>query len=333
MTTSVRTSDGTSLQPAPGSPTPEQAAAALTSARDRGQGFVWVHLEDPGEEDLHGYDEALGVHPLAVEDLVTGRQRPKLERYTGEHGGSLLVSTRPASYDDARSAVETGEVLVVLGDRWVLTVARDDEGVVARARERVALEGLELGAAGVLHALLDVVVDAYVAIAEELEEDVSALETEVFSPDARGEGTTARVYELKREALELLRAVRPLVEPARRLWQQELDLVPAEARVFLRDIADHVVQAAESVEGTDRQLGDVHSAHLAEVGLQQNEDARRISAWAALAVVPTIIAGIYGMNFDVMPELEWRFGYPAALLLMVVVCSTLWRAFRRSGWL
>ncbi|MEJ5946051.1 magnesium and cobalt transport protein CorA [Pseudokineococcus basanitobsidens] len=345
MTVTVRTFDGGSgdVPAAPARPSrpasvespsdPQEVGRALRRVRERTEGFVWVHLDDPREDDLRGYDEALGLHPLAAEDLVVGRQRPKLERYAGEHGGSLLVSTRPASYDDARSAVETGEVLVVLGDRWVLTVARDDDRVVERARERLGEEGLGLGAVSVLHAVLDVVVDAYVAIATELEEDVSQLETEVFSPDSRGAGTTTRVYELKREALELLRAVRPLVEPAKRLWQQEMDLVPAPARVFLRDIADHVVQAAESVESTDRQLGDVHSAHLAEVGLQQNEDARRISAWAALAVVPTIVAGIYGMNFAVMPELAWRWGYPAALLLMVLLCLGLFRAFRRSGWL
>lgn len=345
MTATVRTYDGggsDAVHAAPnppggtsasGTPSPDDVATALRRARESSRGFVWVHLDDPREEALHGYDAALGLHPLAVEDLVVGRQRPKLERYAGEHGGSLLVSVRPASYDDARSAVETGEVLVVLGDRWVLTVARDDDRVVDRARDRLGAEGLGLGAVSVLHAVLDVVVDAYVAISTELEDDVSRLEAEVFSPGSRGDGTTSRVYQLKREALELLRAVRPLVEPARRLWQQEEDLVPPSARVFLRDIADHVVQAAESVEATDRQLGDVHSAHLAEVGLRQNADARRISAWAALAAVPTLVAGVYGMNFAVMPELAWRWGYPAALLLMLTVCLVLHRAFRRSGWL
>ena len=338
MSATLRTCDSTGLDELAGAgsgraTTPREAEAALARAREAGQGFVWVHLPDPHEGDLQGYQDALGLHPLAVEDLEVGRQRPKLEVYTGEHGGSLLVSARSTSYDDSRSAVETGEVLVALGDRWVLTVSRGDDGVVERARARLGAEGLGLGAVAVLHAVLDVVVDAYVAIAAELEEDVSHLEQEVFSPEVRGAGTTARVYELKREVLELLRAARPLVEPARRLWQQELDLVPEGARVFLRDIADHALQAAESAETTDRQLGDVHSAHLAEVGLQQNDDARRISAWAALAAVPTLVAGIYGMNFAVMPELAWRYGYPVALLVMLTICLTLHRAFKRSGWL
>lgn len=350
MSAIVRTCDGTRLHDvdvltaaaaggAPGAAAPggpvgvAETADALARARSAGAGFVWVHHADPGEGDLAGYEDALDLHPLAVEDLETGRQRPKLERYPGEHGGSVLLSARPVRYDDSRSAVETGEVLVVLGDGFALTVSRDDDGVVERALARLDEDFLALGPAAVLHAVLDVVVDAYVAIASELEVDVSDLEQEVFSPDDRGAGTTARVYELKREVLEMLRAARPLVEPVRRLWQQDLDLVPEEARVFLRDVADHAQQAAESVEATDRQLGDVHSAHLAEVGLQQNDDARRISAWAALAVVPTVIAGIYGMNFQHMPELAWRYGYPAALLLMVTVCLLLHRAFRRSGWL
>ncbi|GAA2020555.1 magnesium and cobalt transport protein CorA [Pseudokineococcus marinus] len=348
MSAIVRTCDGTRLHdvdvpahagassdPSPTARVPGAAetADALARARAEGAGFVWVHHTDPGEGDLSGYAEVLDLHPLAVEDLETGRQRPKLERYPADEGGSVLLSARPVRYDDSRSAVETGEVLVVLGDRWVLTVSREDEGVVERARGRLDEDFLALGPAAVLHGVLDVVVDAYVAIASELEVDVSDLEQEVFSPDDRGAGTTARVYQLKREVLEMVRAARPLVEPVRRLWQQDLDLVPEEARVFLRDVADHAQQAAESVEATDRQLGDVHSAHLAEVGLQQNDDARRISAWAALAVVPTVIAGIYGMNFQYMPELAWRYGYPAALLLMVTVCLVLHRAFRRSGWL
>jgi len=338
MSATLRTCDSTGLEEiagtgSGGAGTPREAEEALARTREAGRGFVWVHLPDPHEGDLQGYQDALALHPLAVEDLEVGRQRPKLEVYAGEHGGSLLLSARPTSYDDSRSAVETGEVLVVLGDRWVLTVSRGDDGVIERARERLGTEGLGLGAVSVVHAVLDVVVDAYVAIAAELEEDVSQLEQEVFSPDARGAGTTARVYELKREALELLRAARPLVEPARRLWQAELDLVPEEARVFLRDIADHALQAAESAEATDRQLGDVHSAHLAEVGLQQNDDARRISAWAALAAVPTLVAGIYGMNFAVMPELAWRYGYPVTLLVMLGICVALYRAFKRSGWL
>jgi len=338
MSTTVRTCDGTRLDDLAGAgsgrpSSPEAAGAGLARAREAGSGFVWVHLGDPHEDDLEGYEEALGLHPLAVEDLVVGRQRPKVEVYAGEHGGSLLVSARPTSYDDSRSAVDTGELLVVLGDRWVLTVSRGDDGVVERARARLGVEGLRLGAVCVLHAVLDVVVDAYVAIATELEEDVSRLEQEVFDPAVRDAGTTARVYELKREVLELLRAARPLVEPARRLWQAELALVPEEARVFLRDVGDHVLQAAESAEATDRQLGDVHSAHLAEVGLQQNDDARRISAWAALAAVPTLVAGIYGMNFAVMPELAWRYGYPVTLLVMLGICFALYRAFKRSGWL
>ncbi|WP_299039291.1 magnesium and cobalt transport protein CorA [uncultured Pseudokineococcus sp.] len=336
MSTTLRTCDSTRLDDlAPAGPgdAPAEAAAALARAREAGRGFVWVHLDDPREGDLHGYREPLGLHPLAVEDLETGRQRPKLEVDAGEGRGSLLVSARTTSYDDSRSAVETGEVLVVLGDRWVLTVSRGDDGVVDRARRRLGAEALGMGAVAVLHAVLDVVVDGYVAIAAELEEDVSQLEREVFSPDSPDTGTTSRVYELKREVLELLRAARPLVEPARRLWQTDLDLVPEAARVFLRDVSDHAVQAAESAESTARQLGDVHSAHLAEVGLQQNDDARRISAWAALAAVPTLVAGVYGMNFALMPELQWRYGYPVALLVMLTICLVLHRAFKRSGWL
>lgn len=349
VTAVVRSCDGSTLSPAREARPPEgpeaarSALAAAVEAHRRDGGYVWVHLDDPGPDDLAGVDAALGVHPLAVEDLAAGRQRPKLERYLGEHGGSLVLSLRPVTLDrpgGPHAAVETGEALVVVGDAWVLSVSRgDDADVVPRAAARLGDEGRatggpgpDLGPVAVLHAVVDVVADDAVAVAVALEDEVQRLEERVFSTD-RGTGTTAHIYALKREVLELGRSVRPLVEPARRLWQGDLELVPHGARVFLRDVADHVLQAAESADGSDRQLGDVHSAHLAQVGLQQNEDARRISAWAALFAVPTLVAGVYGMNFVHMPELQWRYGYPGALLLMVVVCLLLHRAFRRSGWL
>ena len=304
-------------------------ATELAARREAGEGFIWIGLKDPTASEFAQVQRELGLHPLAVEDAVKGHQRPKIEQY--KH--SLFVVLKTLRYIEATSDVETGEIMLFVGDRFVVTVRRGELSPLADVRHRLEEKPQMLahGPAVVLHAVMDAVVDTYTAIDLELEKDLDDIEIDVFAGDRHTDA--ARIYALKREVLEFRRAAWPLVEPARRLYEEEVHFVPAETRPFFRDVHDHVVRVEEHVETYDRLLTDVLSAHLAQVSVQQNNDMRRISAWVAIAAVPTMVAGIYGMNFDHMPELAWRYGYLAVMALLVVACGSLYRAFKRSGWL
>ncbi|HZI97242.1 MAG TPA: magnesium/cobalt transporter CorA [Actinomycetales bacterium] len=301
----------------------------LATRRDAGEGFIWIGLKDPTSEEFARVRVELGLHHLAAEDAVKGHQRPKLEQY--QH--SLFVVLKTLRYIEATSDVETGEIMLFVGDRFVVTVRRGELHPLADVRRRLEEQPAMLahGPAVVLHAVMDAVVDTYTAIDAELQADLDDIEIEVFAGDRRADA--ARIYALKREVLEFRRAAGPLVEPARRLAEDELRFVPPETRPFFRDVHDHVLRVEEHVGSYDRLLSDVLSAHLAQVSVQQNSDMRRISAWVAIAAVPTMVAGIYGMNFDHMPELRWEYGYLAVLVVLAVACTGLYRAFKRSGWL
>lgn len=304
-------------------------ADELATRRAADEGFIWIGMKDPTAEEFEQVSAELGLHPLAVEDAVKGHQRPKLEQY--KH--SLFVVLKTLRYIEATSDVETGEIMLFLGDRFAVTVRRGDLNPLGDVRHRLEEQPdrLALGPAVVLHAVMDSVVDAYTAIDIELERDLDDIEIDVFAGDRHTDA--ARIYALKREVLEFRRAAGPLVEPARRLWEEEVRFVGTVARPFFRDVHDHIVRVEEHVETYDRLLTDVLSAHLAQVSVQQNNDMRRISAWVAIAAVPTMVAGIYGMNFDYIPELGWRYGYFAVLAFLAVSCGVLYRAFKRSGWL
>jgi magnesium transporter len=301
----------------------------LHERREAGEGFIWIGLKDPTQHEFAQLAGELALHPLAVEDAVHGHQRPKVEHYTD----SLFVVLKTLRYVEATSDVETGEIMVFLGDCFVVTVRRGELHPLADVRNRLdhspALA--KYGPAVVLHAVMDSVVDTYAAIDAELQRDLDQIEADVFRQDSRTQATV--IYALKREVLEMRRAVAPLVEPARRLAEEEEPFVPADARPFFRDIADHVLRTVDHVEVYDRLLGDVLNAHLAQVSVRQNADMRRISAWVAIAAAPTLVAGIFGMNFQNMPELQWHYGYYAALALIATICTGLYVAFRRSGWL
>ncbi len=301
----------------------------LAARRAAGEGFIWIGLKDPTAAEFEQVAAELGLHPLAVEDAVNGHQRPKLEQYRD----SLFVVLKTLRYIEASSDVETGEIMLFLGDRFVVTV-RQGELSPLRDVRRLLEEQPEMlahGPAVVLHAVMDSVVDTYTDIDVELERDLDDIEIDVFAGDRHTDA--ARIYALKREVLEFRRAAGPLVEPARRLWEEDIRFVDGAAKPFFRDVHDHVLRVEEHVASYDRLLTDVLSAHLAQVSVQQNNDMRRISAWVAIAAVPTMVAGVYGMNFDYMPELGWRYGYFAVLGLLAVACGVLFRAFKRSGWL
>ncbi len=325
----------------------------LDRLRQTPDGFLWIGLKDPSDQEFGHVQHELGLHPLAVEDAVKGNQRSKLEVYDD----SVFVVLRPLLYTESTSQVETGELMLFVGQHFVVTVRRGDAGPLAAVRRHLEADPRRLahGPASVLHAVMDAVVDGYLDVDHEIGQDLEEMEESVFASEvdveARATGQTAgqgsldplprtgrgsdarRIYLLKREVLEIRRAVHPLTDAALRLAQQEVPFVPAEVRPFFRDVADHLFRITDHVESYDRLLTDILSAHLTRISVQQNDDMRKISAWVAMAAVPTMIAGIYGMNFDHMPELHWPVGYPLALGLMALVCGSLYRAFKRSGWL
>ncbi|WP_432498573.1 magnesium and cobalt transport protein CorA [Kineococcus auxinigenes] len=323
----------------------QDLGAALGSCLQQVEGFLWLELADPGEEELARVASALDLHPLAVEDALEGHQRPKVEHY----GDDLFVVLKTLEYYEDRSAVETGEVMLFVAERFVVSVRRGTAGSLAPVRERLQAEPerLRQGTAAVLHAALEHVVDHYTTVDDELERDVTEMEQRVFSPQRSPDAE--RIYNLKREVLEARRAAAPLVAPLKQLLERGEagrlvggtavgagtggDGRGEQALFELRDVVDTLVRTVEHVEGYDRLLTDILNAHLAQVSVQQNDDSRKISAWAAMFAVPTLIAGVYGMNFEHMPELDWRLGYPMCLLLMVGACVLLHRAFKRSGWL
>jgi magnesium transporter len=291
--------------------------------------FVWVGLHDPSEQELATVEEEFGLHPLAVEDAFTAHQRPKLERY--EH--TLFLTIKSLWYVDEHDAVETGEINMFVGDDFVITVRHGAGSELHTARRDLEAKAAVLthGPSAVVYAVCDRVVDGYLSVMAALEEDVDEVETSVFS--AQRTSDSARIYTLKREIGEARRAVLPLREPMRRFATGAVPGIEEGSAPFFRDVLDHLNQAAETVDGLDQLLSTAFDAHLAQISVLQNEDMRKISAGAAIVVVPTLIAGIYGMNFDHMPELGWTYGYPYAIAVMALLAVGLWVWFKRSGWL
>lgn len=315
---------------------PEDLSDALDEARSAG-GFVWIGLHEPSEKEFELVTHEFGLHPLAVEDALKAHQRPKLEVYDD----SLFVVLKPVVYEPESDAVSTGEVMLFLGDAFVVTVRHGVGSPLKAVRERLEREPklLGKGPTSVLYAVADAVVDHYLEVATELGTDLEELEAEVFSPDGGGSRNTAsRIYTFKRQILEFRRATVPLSMPLTRLagvgaYGGTVPFVNDKARPFFRDVNDHLARVNESVEGLDRLVSDVLSAHLAQMSVRQNDDMRKISAWAAMAAIPTMIAGIYGMNFEHMPELHWVWSYPAVIAVMAVLEVLLYRTFKRRGWL
>ncbi len=311
----------------------------LAKLRTVGDGFLWIGLKDPSDAEFDLVNDALALHPLAVEDAVQGNQRAKIEAYEG----SILAVLKTLRYVEATSDVETGEVMVFVGDRFVVTVRRGEANPLRDVRHRLEADPdqLALGPAAVLHAVMDSVVDTYLLIDEELSVDLDTIEQQVFtgSPDTDVTG----IYRLKREVLEFRRAAVPLAEAMRRLWSSPyVDLLDPQVLPFFRDVSDHLARVNDHIETYDRLLTSILHAHLTQVTVRQNEDMRRISAWVAMAAVPTMIAGIYGMNFHFMPELdasvtigafEVYWGYFAVLALIAGVSLALFKFFRRHHWL
>jgi len=305
---------------------------ALAEVRRRDEGFVWIGLHEPAEEQITGIADVFGLHELAVEDAVNAHQRPKLERYD-DTLFMVLKTVRYCGAEEAQEVVETGEVMVFVGRDFVISVRHGSGSELHSARRDLEAKTTVLthGPSAVVYAVCDRVVDGYLAVVGSLEEDVDEVETSVFSPQRTND--SARIYTLKREIAEARRAVMPLREPMRRFATGAVPGIDEASAPFFRDVLDHLSRAAETVDGLDQLLSTAFDAHIAQISVQQNEDMRKISAGAALVVVPTLIAGVYGMNFDHMPELHWTYGYPFAIVLMIGVAAGLFALFKKSGWL
>ncbi|UCM89701.1 magnesium and cobalt transport protein CorA [Streptomyces marincola] len=314
------------------------AAEAIGYVRKRpGRGFVWIGLHEPSEEEFAGLAELFGLHPLAVEDAVHAHQRPKLERYDGTLF-TVLKTVRYVEHAQLTSTsdvVETGEIMVFTGRDFVVTVRHGGHGSLGPLRESLEAEPEHLakGPSAVLHAIADQVVDHYLDVAAAVRDDIDEVEALVFSEAGRRRSEPGQIYQLKRELLELKRAVAPLDRPLQLLSETAMPTIDPDIRRYFGDVADHLTRVSEQITGYDALIDSILQANLAQVTVAQNEDMRKITAWAAIIAVPTMVCGVYGMNFDHMPELRWTFGYPLVLAIILTSCLLLHRGFRRNGWL
>ncbi|GAA2109245.1 magnesium/cobalt transporter CorA [Actinomadura alba] len=322
---------------------PGTLADTYRSLRDTEKSMAWIGLYRPTEDQLLSLAEEFGLHELAVEDAIVAHQRPKLERY----GDTLFVVLRAARYVDDLEEVDFGELHVFVGSDFVLTVRHSEAPNLAVVRSRVE-EDPELIANGpeaVLYAILDAVVDGYAPVVAGLQNDIDEIETEVFGGDPK---VSRRIYELSREVIEFQRATRPLLGMLEALTAGfEKYGTDEELRRYLRDVEDHATTVVERVDGFRQMLQDILTVnatlvsqaqneemkHLTRANYAQNEEVKKISAWAAILFAPTLIGTIYGMNFTDMPELDWMLGYPFAIALMAVVCTSLYLIFKRRDWL
>ena len=300
----------------------------IASAREDG-GFLWVGVTEPSTAEFEKLATDFEFHPLAIEDAVMAKQRAKLEMYEG----MTFIVLRTTFYEERASQVTTGEILAFIGEHYIVVVRHGEGSPLTGVRNRLEQQPhlLAHGPYAVLHAIMDSVIDTYIAITSELEKDVIEVEQSVFSD--RTVYNSEKIYFLKRELLEFSHAIYPLLVPLQRLAVDFNDIVPDELAPFFRDTLDHLHSAIDIANGLDNLLTSALSADLAHVQVQQNEDMRKITSWVALAATPTMLAGIYGMNFDHMPELRWTFGYPLALGVMALVTGTLYYKFKKSGWL
>jgi magnesium transporter len=323
----------------------DRTFAELRECPDQGRSFCWIGLLRPTPEEIDAVAKEFSLHGLAVEDTITAHQRPKVERY----GDVLFVVLRPARYVDPVEVVEIGEIHLFIGPDFVITIRHAQKPDLAQVRHRLEEEPdlLDNGPYAVLYAVLDKVVDDYAPVLDGLQDDIDEIEVQVFGGDP---GVSKRIYQLSREVIEFQRAVEPLADVftnlRERLKEQagESDL---ELRRALRDVADHATRVLERIEAFRQLLTNIlqvnaalvgqrqneEMARMTQAGFEQNEQVKRISSWAAILFAPTLIASIYGMNFDHMPELHWSLGYPFAVVLMVLLGVALYLVFKRRGWL
>ncbi|MGH8923627.1 MAG: magnesium/cobalt transporter CorA [Acidimicrobiia bacterium] len=294
-----------------------------------GETFCWIGLHEPTEEEFESVREEFGLHELAVEDAIHAHQRPKLDVYDD----TLFVVLKPARYVDPVEVIELGEILLFVDRRFMVAVRHGEASRLVEVRKNLESdpEELALGPSAVLLAILDRVVDDYGNVLEGLDTDIRELESTVFAESSMT--PTERIYKLKREINQFLSATAPLEEPLARLSRGRFPAINPELKEYFADVHDHLVKVVERIGTYHDLLTSILAANLTQVSVRQNNDMRKISAWVAIAAVPTMLAGIWGMNFTFMPELRRPWGYPLALGIMGLVCYGLYRKFKQSGWL
>jgi magnesium transporter len=292
--------------------------------------LVWIGVHEPTEDEFDSVRREFNLHELAVEDALRGHQRPKLEVY-GD--GQLFLVLKTARYFEP-DVLEFGQILIFVGDQYVVSVRHGEasplHGIRLELEKRPEL--LRLGTGAVLHAIVDKVVDDYTPVLMNLDVDITELEAQAFGEDVPM-GLTERIYRLKRQVINLHRATAPLQGPIGRLADGRFPMISDGMRPYFRDVYDHLVRAVQTADQYRELLTSILEANLTQVSVRQNEEMRKISAWAAIIAVPTLIAGVYGMNFKDMPELHWHYGYPLAVAAMLALCLALYGYFRRINWL
>lgn len=292
--------------------------------------FVWIGLHEPDEELLAQAQKEFGLHDLAIEDAHRAHQRPKFETY----GNTLFIVLRTAQLKEGSNRISFGETHFFVGENFIVTVRHGSTFSYGEVRNRCETTPhlLRKGPSFALYAVMDAIVDQYFPAVSGLSEELERLEEHVFSGKPNRD-TITQIYQLKRELLSLKRAVSPLIDICNRLMRFDLTLIPDETRPYFRDIYDHAVRINEMVDNTRELLTSVLEVNFSLISVAQNEVSKKFAGWAAIIGIPTMIAGIYGMNFKHIPELEWPYSYPLVLLLTVGLCLLLYRRFKQSGWL
>ena len=291
--------------------------------------FVWIGLYEPSEALLSKVQSAFNLHDLAIEDAHRAHQRPKIELY----GDSIFIVLRTAQMNQERH-IEFGETHFFVGNNFIVSIRHGSSVSYTEVRSRCETmpELLEKGQGFVLYAIMDFIVDRYFPVVGELEQGLDIIEDKIFKGKPSRE-TTEQIYELKRELLEVKRAVSPLIDMCNRLMRFDIKSISNETQPYFRDIYDHALRINEMIDNTRELLNTALEANFSLISISQNDTSKKFAGWAAIIAIPTMIAGFYGMNFKFMPELEWHYGYHAVIVVTVCACSLLYYFFKRSGWL
>ena len=291
--------------------------------------FVWIGLYEPSEALLSKVQSAFNLHDLAIEDAHRAHQRPKIELY----GDSIFIVLRTAQMNQERH-IEFGETHFFVGNNFIVSIRHGSSVSYTEVRSRCETmpELLEKGQGFVLYAIMDFIVDRYFPVVGELEQELDIIEDKIFKGKPSRE-TTEQIYELKRELLEVKRAVSPLIDMCNRLMRFDIKSISNETQPYFRDIYDHALRINEMIDNTRELLNTALEANFSLISISQNDTSKKFAGWAAIIAIPTMIAGFYGMNFKFMPELEWHYGYYAVIAVTICACSLLYYFFKRSGWL
>lgn len=292
--------------------------------------FIWIGLHEPDEVTLKKIQQQFNLHELAIEDARNAHQRPKIEMY----GDTLFAVLRTAQINSASKHIDFGETHFFVGANFLLTIRHGSTISYAEVRTRCESTPhlLKKGQGFAMYAVMDSIVDQYFPVVEKMEEELQNIEEKVFKGKPSRQ-TTEDIYQLKRELLDVKRAVSPLVDIANRLMRFDITLISEETQPYFRDIYDHAIRINEMVDHTRELLNTALEANFSLISISQSDVSKKFAGWAAIIAVPTMVAGYYGMNFKFMPELEWHYGYPIVVASTIVLCIIIYFLFRRSGWL